>query len=117
MFLSEMWKQRSTDTELGTLETISLGGEVNTVASSGHQCQRTMFAPGGMCWVPKRGQGVLVIKAGMEDCIAGAEMENTEELEPGEVRIFSQGASVWLKNDGRILLEGKVFVNGEELTI
>lgn len=117
MFLSEKWKERQGNMDGGTLEMVSLGGENSTVVSSGNQSQRTLFGPGGMCWVPKRGQGVLVIKAGMEDCIAGAEMDSTGGMEPGEVKLFSGGASLWLKNDGTILIEGTVLLNGKELTV
>lgn len=115
MFLSELWKGRGENMDSGAVETVSLG-VAGTVVSSGYQSKKTMFAPGGICWVPRRGQGVLVIKAGMEECIAGAEMEADEELLPGEVKIFSEGASLWLRNDGSILLEGRVLVNGKELT-
>lgn len=117
MFLSEQMRKKRETEDSGTLEMISLGGETSTVASSGNQSLRTVYAPGGMCWIPRRGQGVLVIKAGMEDCIAGAEMEQTAGMEPGEVKIYSQAASLWLKNDGSILLEGRVLVNGKELEI
>lgn len=117
MFLSEMWRQSGRNMDSGGLETVSLGGENSTVISSGKQSKRAVFAPGGLAWVPKRGQGVLVVKAGMEDCIAGAEMEGVGDMAPGEIRLFSQTASVWLKNDGTILLEGKVFLNGKELTL
>lgn len=117
MFLSENRKQREYGTESGSLETISLGGEESTVAVSGKQSSRAVYAPGGMVWVPKRGQGVLVVKAGMEDCIAGAEMDSRAGMEPGELRLYTEKASIWLKNDGSILLEGTIMVNGKELTV
>ncbi|MBQ8851082.1 MAG: hypothetical protein IJZ66_01375 [Oscillibacter sp.] len=71
-----------------------------------------------MCWLPRRGQGILIVKAGdlgEELCCAGAEMEIPEEMEEGELFLQSGGASIFLKNDGRILLEGQVFVNGEAI--
>ena len=117
MFLSEQGRRKNLAGDAGALETVSLGGQTSTVVSSGNQSQRTVFAPGGMVWVPQRGQGVLVVKAGMEDCIAGAEMENTAGMEPGEVKIFSRQASLWLKNDGSIVLEGRVLLNGKELGV
>ena len=40
-----------------------------------------------------------------------------KNLLPGELRICSQGgASVTLKNDGRILLEGRLYINDREVT-
>lgn len=116
MYLSEVWKRAQENGNMGTLELVSVGGD-GTVVSGMYQSQKTVFGPGGMCWVPSRGQNVLVIKAGAEDCIAGVEMERAEEMEPGEVKFFTQGASVWLKNDGSILLEGRVLVNGKELEL
>lgn len=117
MFLSEVLKQGNHERASGTLETVSLGEKASTVTATGKQLYRTVFAPGGLTWCPKRGQGVLVVKAGMEDCIAGAEMEETEGMEPGEIRLFSQGASIWIRNDGSIQIEGRVLVNGKELTV
>lgn len=117
MFLSEQWKQKGEAGSGGSLETVSLGGENSTVISAGYQSSRAIYGPGGLTWVPKRGQGVLVVKAGMEDCIAGAEMEGNGAMEPGELRMFTEKASIWLKNDGSILIEGTVLVNGKELTV
>ncbi len=117
MFLSERWKQTGGDISGGSLETVSLGGENSTVVSAGNQSSRAVYGPGGLTWVPKRGQGVLVVKAGMEDCIAGAETEGAGTMEPGEIRLYTEKASIWLKNDGSILLEGTVLVNGKEITV
>ena len=78
----------------------------------------TVFAPGGLCWLPKRGQEILVIKAGEggeENCCLGGEMEIPEGMEPGELCLKTEKAALWIKNDGRILLEGTVYVNGEEM--
>lgn len=114
MFLSERWKSgQSGDSSLGT---VSVGGENTTVAAVGEQLSTTVFAPGGMYWIPRRGDSVLVIKAdGTENCIAGVEMKIPEDMEPGEMRLETGNASLWLKNDGSIQLSGRVLVNGKEL--
>lgn len=118
MFLSE--RSRITETGGSQVEQISLGGSAPTVAGMEYQYDVRLFGPGGMQWVPKRGQTVLVIKAGSlgeESCVAGAAMEASTELEPGELRLCANGCSLELKNDGSIRLQGSVFLNGEELTI
>lgn len=97
---------------------VSVGGSKPTVLTGGIQVPVTVFAPGGMCWLPKRGQEILVIKAGEsgeEGCCLGTEAEAPEGMEPGELCLRTEKAALWLKNDGRILLEGKVFVNGEAI--
>lgn len=120
MYLSEIGKNRRETTEEDCLGTVSVGGGNPTIVSAGSQRDTVLFGPGGMCWVPRRGQSVLVIKsggAGSEVCIAGAEVTDTEDMEPGEVKLFAEGASVCLKNDGTIALTGRVLVNGKELTV
>lgn len=117
MYLSERWKNRKNGDTEGTLGAISVGGVSTTVAASGDQASAAVFSPGGVYWIPRRGDSVLVIKAGgTENCIAGVEMEPPEDMEPGEVRLESQSASLWVKNDGTICLSGRVLVNGKELT-
>ena len=120
MYLSEIGKGRREPAEEECMGTVSVGGGSPTVVSGGDQQETVLFGPGGMCWVPRRGQSVLVIKAGgigSDVCIDGAEMEVAEGLEPGEVKLFTDGASIVMKNDGTIALEGRVLVNGKELTI
>lgn len=119
MYLSEIGKGRREAVEEECMGTVSVGGGNPTVISAGNQQETVLFGPGGMCWVPRRGQSVLVIKAGgagSDICIAGAEVQGTEEMEPGEVKLFTDGASILMKNDGTIALEGRVLVNGKELT-
>lgn len=116
MWLSTRTGHESPEFSGAEIAMVSLGGAVPTVVTSGGQIPVTLFGPGGYVWVPKRYDEVLVVKAGgvgEEDCIAGAEMDIPEGLLPGEVAISSEGASLTLKNDGRILLDGQLFINGE----
>lgn len=116
MFLSEKWKSSRETAEEGSLGTISVGGETSTVTAAGMQVSSAVFGPSGMHWIPQRGDSVLVIKAGgTENCVVGVEMQTPEDMQPGEIRLESQGASLWLKNDGTICLEGQVLINGKEL--
>ena len=115
MFLSQQGKLRPrAEDELGF---ISVGGDAPTVSAGGLQVDSPVFGPGGMIWVPKRGQTVLVIKSGGEYCVAGAEMKACRGMEPGELGLYSEKASLWIKNDGTICLEGRVLINGKELEV
>lgn len=118
MYLSEKFKAAEQETTLGQLDTVSLGGSMPTVSESNEQYGAKLFGPGGMCWTPKRGQSVLVIKAGAlgeENCMIGAETEAAADLEPGELRLFAQGCALELKNDGSVHITGNVYINGREL--
>lgn len=120
MYLSEIGKNRRESAEEDCMGTVSVGGGSPTVKTADGQQETVLFGPGGMCWVPRRGQSVLVIKAGGagdDVCIAGAEVSATEGMEPGEVKLFAEGASLYIKNDGTICLEGRVVVNGKELAV
>lgn len=116
MWLSTRRGLEMEETAFADRETVSVGGKTPTMLSGGVQTPVTVFTPGGMCWLPRRGQGILVIKAGEngeEGCCVGAEMEVPEGMQPGELCLKSEKAVLWLKNDGRILMEGAVFINGE----
>lgn len=73
-------------------------------------------APGGYAWRPKFGEDVLVMKCadGLSRVLSSVS-EPQEGLEGGEVLIYSGAASICLKNDGRIFLNGDVFINGAPL--
>lgn len=118
MWLSTRKGPEQEEQALAEQGVVSVGGKHPTVLSGGVQTPVTMFCPGGFCWVPKRGQGVLVIKAGEqgeENCCVGTEMAVPAGLEPGELCLKTEKSALWLKNDGRILLEGDIFINGEAI--
>lgn len=100
------------------METVASGGREPWVNSCGEMRRAELICPGGFRWRPAAGQCVLVIKTGSlgeDPCIIGMEDIGGEELAAGEVQLYSGGSSITLKNDGRILLEGTVYVNGEVL--
>lgn len=120
MFLSERLKSGSQETGMGQVEAVSVGGVAPTVSESGGQYGARLFGPGGMCWVPRRGQSVLVIKAGAmseESCLVGAEAPAENSLAPGELRLYADGCALELKNDGSIHITGKVYINGKEASL
>ena len=105
--------QRSWAMETGE---VTIPGDPAGVYLSGERRQLAVYAPGGYVWRPSLGQRVLVLKAGgqqEEGCLAAARQDQEHNLQPGEVRVFSQGgARITLDLQGQIALEGQVFLNG-----
>lgn len=118
-----MWlaKQRaSAEKTAAELGTVTIAGEYAGVMSRGEVRSLPVFAPGGCVWMPEDGDTVLVLKGGpggMEQCVAGKRQDAVPEgMRPGEVLFRVGDASVWLRQDGSILLNGNVNVQGS-LTI
>ena len=111
MWLSKMTARRR-EPEVGSAAaTVSVGGEAPAVVTDAERRQGRLFSPGGYCWRPAGGETVLVVGGG-EPCVAGTEQHCPVELAPGEVYIHSGKAWLWLKNDGSVVLSGKLVVQG-----
>ena len=84
------------------------GGEL-AVFSSGEKREVKTAAPGGYEWQPKKG-GTF----GEEAYAVGAVGQSADDLAPGEVRIRSgaSGTEIVLRNNGRIDINGLLFING-----
>lgn len=82
----------------------------NAVHGTG-QC--VILSPGGMMYIPLPQEEVVVMDGDTEPLCLGVKMlHNDHHIEPGEVMLFSNGgASVILKNDGSIRLNGTVYIN------
>lgn len=111
MWLSKRIVQETPETEPATLGTVSIGGEDAAVVTDGEKRNAKLISPGGYCWQPSEADSVLVIK-GNELYVPGR-LHDGGEISPGEVRIYSNGASVWLKNDGTVEIRGEVRIIGE----
>lgn len=67
-----------------------------------------MAAPFGIAYVPKMGSNSLVLPTEAGDVCIGVITRAKEELAPGELMLYSDGgASIVLKNDGRVLINGR----------
>lgn len=110
MWLSERKRDRRADA--AAVGCATLEGETTGVYLDGERREVGVFAPGGYCWRPALGQELLVIKGEDGPCAAGGRCVG--EVQPGEVLIYAArgGASIRLKNDGKIELTGRVTVNG-----
>lgn len=111
MWLSRRIVQETPETEPATLGTVTIGGADSAVVTDAEKRSARLIAPGGYCWQPKADDSVLVVR-GNELYVAG-KLQEGEELQPDEVKIFSDGAEIRLKNDGKIEIRGTVRVTGE----
>ena len=111
MWLSKRIVQETPEFEPATLGTVSIGGEDAAVVTDGEKRNARVISPGGYCWQPSASDSVLVIK-GNELYVPGV-LQSGGALQPGEVLIYSGGASIRLKNSGEIELNGRLEISGE----
>lgn len=119
-----MWIAKRTRGEaqstLAESGTVSIGGGAAGVMSRGELREVPTAASGGYAWRPRCGERVLVVRGAEEDAcwvvgsLDGAAVQET--LDDGEVCIYSAGgASIRLCSDGRVEINGAVYVNGVPL--
>lgn len=84
----------------------SSDGSVQINASSNYS-KIPIAAPYGISYAPTVGEESVVLSAGGEDICIGTLVKN-ENLKPGELMLSSSGgASIVLKNDGKVYINGK----------
>ncbi|MGN0537252.1 MAG: hypothetical protein ACI4M3_04680 [Acutalibacteraceae bacterium] len=67
-----------------------------------------MAAPSGIAYAPPKGEQAVVVSTEAGTVCLGVLHENTERLEEGELMLYSAGGAViLLKNDGRVLINGR----------
>jgi phage gp45-like len=101
--------------EAASLGTVTIGGASAAVSTDGEKRAVRAMSVGGYTWLPRTGQNVAVLECGSEgSVIAGVVQADTASgLSAGEVSIASAGgAKITLKNDGSILIEGRVNIVG-----
>lgn len=91
--------------------TVTIGGETPAAVCSSEQRGLQVVAPGGYSWRPQVSDKILVLK----QMALGAVTQPPVELEPGECCLHAGSAYIRLTGDGKILLHGKVIINGTEL--
>ena len=96
--------------------TVTIEGGELAVFSSGEKREVKTVGPGGYEWQPRKGEDVLIVRGGIfgeESYAVGVPEQANEALAPGEVRIRSAaGAEIVLRNNGRIDINGLLFING-----
>ena len=115
MWLSKKLRREMREQASADLGVTTIGGRETGVYTRGEMRDLPLCAPAGVCWQPCRGDRVVVLKggtAGEEAFVLGVQQSAGEDLQDGEVRLFSKGASLCLRNDGSIELQGTVLING-----
>ena len=114
MWLSSQSRKTQRSDQGAETGVVTLEGEKSAVYLTGERRNLPVLSPGGYCWRPAEGGTVLVLKSGADGeelWVAGVPGDGTD-LAPGEVRIQSRQAAVFLGNDGSIDLRGTVKING-----
>lgn len=67
-----------------------------------------LIAPSGIAYVPVAGASTVVMEGAGGTVCLGVIAAPKEELQPGELMLYSAGgASIVLKNNGKVLINGK----------
>ena len=106
-------KRRDGTKDPADIAEVTIGGAAAAAYSDCESRNLGLVSPGGFFWRPSAGQKVLVFSCGGERVVAGALQEGTPSgMENGEIYLQSGGASIWLKNDGQIVISGDVDIDG-----
>ena len=120
MWMTERGGKRRETKEAARVGSVTLPGDPAGAVLDGERRELPVFGPGGYVWRPVQGQQVLVITAGPDGeqpCVAGMRDGIEWALAPGEVLIYSGGASILLRNDGLISILGTVLINGKAVMV
>ena len=114
MWLAKKLAAPAAEPVAAELGSVTIEGKQTAVVTEGEQRDISSIFPGGYFYRMQTGETVAVLRCGGTEMIQGVVSETVpEELEPGEVKLCAAGgASILLKNDGRILLNGNVTVSG-----
>lgn len=101
-------------------EALAEGGEVTVeeqvgVYAEGERRGLPVYGPGGYRWRPCAGEQVLVLKLGQDGeqpCVAGSAID-LDSISAGDVEIYTEGARIRLSKEGRVDIDGQLFINGE----
>ena len=118
MWLSKQLRQmRGGQETAADLGVTTIGGARSGVYTRGEVRDVEVCTPGGLCWRPRSGDRVVVLKGGPggeETFVLGVQDGARAALADGEVYLYSGGASPCLRNDGTIELSGRLVINGAE---
>ena len=88
-------------------EVRSVGDKVSVSASEEHRTLR-VAAPFGIAYVLPVGESSVIMPTENGSICVGVVASPPEGLEPGEMMLYSSGgASIVLKNDGSVLINGR----------
>ncbi len=109
MWINEYVSSRSFDKESASLGKVT-AAKNGAVAVSSTRDHRELLAaaPYGVAYVPTAGSRAVVVPCDGGAVCLGRAVEPPESLQAGELMLYSSGgASIVLKNDGRVLINGR----------
>ncbi len=112
MWLSKRIMHEAPEEDAATLGTVTIGGDDAAVLTDAEKRSAKIISPGGYCWQPSAKDCVLIVK-GNELYLSGRLQEDAKGLAAGEVRVFSNGSSVTLRNSGKVEIGGDVYIDGD----
>lgn len=84
------------------------GGDKVSVSATNEHLSVPIAAPYGIAYVPPVGDRSLVLPTEAGNVCLGVITDASADLQPGELMLYSAGgASVVLKNDGSVLINGR----------
>ncbi|MEE0956731.1 MAG: hypothetical protein UH734_01435 [Ruminococcus sp.] len=109
MWLMSYMTKNSIEKPSAVKGSVGHGAEGTTVTASGEHKNLPCCFPYGIVSIPPEGHSAVVLP--LEDGeVALGVTDNSAAVEPGEVALFSKGgASLVLKNNGDVVINGQVF--------
>lgn len=112
MWTWERERRRQVQEPAAQLGLVTLGGAETAVNLGSERRWLNVCTPGGVQWMPRQGEQVLVLKSGEDAWVLGT-LEEEKDLQPGQIRLKGTGCSLIL-GDG-LELSGEVTLNGQTL--
>lgn len=113
MWISRMLS-KSREAERAETGCITMGlGDLIEAGSTVNSRSIKAYSPYGYSFSAPEGEEVILVPSTDGNVALGTRTKN-EELESGEVKISSKGgASIVLKNDGRVIINGAYIINSQ----
>lgn len=112
MWLSKKISEGKNNKNIFSAEVTNSGSSITAQSSNEHRDIK-LIAPQGISYTPENGKNCVIIKSEGETVTVGVPVED-KNLDEGEIMIYAGSGSITLKNDGKIYLSGRVFINGVE---
>ena len=112
MWTWERERRRQAQEPAAQLGVVTLGGVETAVNLGSERRWLNVCTPGGVQWLPRQGEQVLVLKTGESAWVLGT-LEEETDLRPGQIGLKGTGCSLHLGD--RVELSGEVALNGQLL--
>lgn len=112
MWTWERERRRQVQEPSAQLGVITLGGAESAANLGSERRWLRVCTPGGMQWMPRQGEQVLVLKNGEDAWVLGV-LEEETDLRPGQTGLKGENCSLVLGD--RVEISGEVTLDGQPL--